>query len=178
MESIFDFKKLSNWKYANPRICVFSLPEVENWFQKQFWHEKVHISILEKKFGSVLMEGKKIRKWISHCIFKNGFVRCRGLFSHLRAENWYNGSYVCPEEPKGGETCCLRNHPFIPSGYHSVVYTLHNVVYTVSVLGWEEGYTVKYTPPSEGVPKGTPEGGGVYLTVYPKLSPNTDIISF
>ena len=26
-------------------------------------------------------------------------------------------------------------------------------------------------------PEGTPEGGGVYLTVYPELSPNTDIIS-
>ena len=25
---------------------------------------------------------------------------------------------------------------------------------TVSVLGQEEGYTVKYTPPSEGVPEG------------------------
>ena len=30
----------------------------------------------------------------------------------------------------------------------------------------------------EGVPEGTPEGGGVYLTVYPELSPNTDIMSF
>ena len=49
---------------------------------------------------------------------------------------------------------------------------------TESVLGREEGYTVKYTPPPEGVPEGTPEGGGVYLTVYPELSPNTDIISF
>ena len=27
-------------------------------------------------------------------------------------------------------------------------------------------------------PKGTPEGGGVYLTVYPESSPNTDSISF
>ena len=42
--------------------------------------------------------------------------------------------------------------------------------FTVSVLLREEGYTVKYTTP--------PEGGGVYLTVYPELSPNTDIISF
>ena len=53
---------------------------------------------------------------------------------------------------------------------------------TVSVLGREEGYTVKYTPWPEGVPKGkaqgTPEGEGVYLTVYPESSPNTDSISF
>ena len=52
----------------------------------------------------------------------------------------------------------------------------------VSVLGPEEGYTVKYTPPPEGVPegeaRGTPEVGGVYLTVYPASSPNMDIISF
>ena len=27
-------------------------------------------------------------------------------------------------------------------------------------------------------PEGTPEGGGLYLTVYPESSPNTDIISF
>ena len=27
-------------------------------------------------------------------------------------------------------------------------------------------------------PKGTPEGKGLYLTVDPELSPNTDIISF
>ena len=43
----------------------------------------------------------------------------------------------------------------------------------VSVLGRDEGYTVKYTPLAEGVPEGTPEGIGVYLTVYPELSPNT-----
>ena len=41
---------------------------------------------------------------------------------------------------------------------------------TVSVLGREEGYKVKYTP--------SPEGEGVYLTVYSELSPNTDSISF
>ena len=34
---------------------------VKNWFRKQFWNEKVHIFIL-KKFGSILMEGKKVRK--------------------------------------------------------------------------------------------------------------------
>ena len=38
----------------------------------------------------------------------------------------------------------------------------------VSVLGREEGYTVKYTP--------SPEGEWVYLTVYPELSPNKDSI--
>ena len=54
--------------------------------------------------------------------------------------------------------------------------------YTVSVLGREEGHTVKYNPLSEGVPrakpKGTSEGKGLYLTIYPKASPNKDSISF
>ena len=48
----------------------------------------------------------------------------------------------------------------------------------VSVLGQDRGYTVKYTPLSEGVPEGTPEGEGVYLTVYPKSSNNAGSISF
>ena len=41
--------------------------------------------------------------------------------------------------------------------------------------GRDKGYTVKYSPPPEGVlePERTPEGGGLYLTVYPKLSPTT-----
>ena len=58
-------------------------------------------------------------------------------------------------------------------------YTTH---YTVSVLGREEGYTVKYTPCLKEFPRakpeGTPEGKGIYLTVYPELSPNSDGVSF
>ena len=56
-----------------------------------------------------------------------------------------------------------------------MVYTVLN---TVSVLGREEAYKVKYTPLSEGVPEVTPEVEGVYLTVYPQSSPNMDNISF
>ena len=32
--------------------------------------------------------------------------------------------------------------------------------YTVSVLGRDEGYTVKYNPLPEGVPEGIPKGKG------------------
>ena len=46
----------------------------------------------------------------------------------------------------------------------------------MSVLGLDEGTTVKYNPLPEGVPEGTPETKGLYLTVYPQSSPNTDII--
>ena len=53
---------------------------------------------------------------------------------------------------------------------------------TVYVLGQDKGYTVKYNPLplpfSRAKSEGTPKGKGLYLTVYPELSPNTDIISF
>ena len=43
---------------------------------------------------------------------------------------------------------------------------------TVSVLGRDKGYTVKYSPLPDGVPK--VKGKWLYLTVYPELSPNAD----
>ena len=63
-ESIFDSGKWSNWKYANTRICIFSvwpLPEVENGFRKQISNENVHITILNF-FLSVLVSIKKNKK--------------------------------------------------------------------------------------------------------------------
>ena len=52
----------------------------------------------------------------------------------------------------------------------------------MSVLGLDSGYTVKYTPPPSAVPSAlpsvTPEGGGVYLTVYPSSRPNTDTVYY
>ena len=54
--------------------------------------------------------------------------------------------------------------------------------YIVSVLGRDEGYTVKYNPLPEGVPEGEARANswskGLYLTVHPELGPNTDIVSF
>ena len=42
----------------------------------------------------------------------------------------------------------------------------------VSALRQDTGYTVKYSPSTEGNPKGKV----LYLTIYPKLSPNMSII--
>ena len=39
----------------------------------------------------------------------------------------------------------------------SILY-LVSTVHTVSILGQEEGYTVKYTPSPEGVPEGEARG--------------------
>ena len=50
-------------------------------------------------------------------------------------------------------------------------------LYIVCILGRDEGYTIKYSPSSEEVPKDkAPKGEGLYLTVYPESSPNTDSI--
>ena len=58
LESIFDFGKWSNWKYANMRIWVFSvwpLSKVKKWYRKQNWNKKVHISILKKLSALVII---------------------------------------------------------------------------------------------------------------------------
>ena len=54
------------------------------------------------------------------------------------------------------------------------------IIYCIRIRTRRGGYTVKYNPLPEEVPEseaeGTPEGNGLYLTVYPETSPNTDII--
>ena len=63
-------------------------------------------------------------------------------------------------------------------------YLFKAIQYIVSVLGRDEGYTVKYTPLAKALPEGdpegkAPEGKGVYLTtVNPVLSSNMESISF
>ena len=43
-------------------------------------------------------------------------------------------------------------------------------MYSLSLLGRDKGYTVKYTA--------SPKGKEVYLTVFPELSSNMDSITF
>ena len=54
----------------------------------------------------------------------------------------------------------------VTGGWCSLYCTV--LYYTVSVLGRDKGYLVKYNPLPEGLS----------LTVYPESSPHTDIISF
>ena len=85
LESILDFEKWSNWKYAIMRICVFSISlllEVKNLFRKQTWKENAHIYILFF-FLKILVNIWKIQKWLFHCIFKKWFDRCRVFFYEL-----------------------------------------------------------------------------------------------
>ena len=48
----------------------------------------------------------------------------------------------------------------ILGGAISIIFWFIIIFDTLSVLGPEEGFTVKYTPPPEGVPEGTFEGEG------------------
>ena len=75
-----------------------------------------------------------------------------------------------------GSYCC----PILFWILHPNLARYHILMYIVSVLGRNKGYTVKYTPLAEGVPEGNPEGtpeaDGVYLIVYTDSSPNMDSI--
>ena len=83
--------------------------------------------------------------------------------------------YQARESPLVADVICER--PPIEGVFGlTKLSAVHSTRYrnAVSVLGQEERYTVKYTP----LPEGAPEGEGVYLTVYPESSPNTDSMSF
>ena len=71
--------------------------------------------------------------------------------------------------------CRIRNR--IPKTYCNFYYQYH-IIFTLYVLGREEGYTVKYTPSPSGVPSGFALGNSfrVYLTIYPSSRPNTDTV--
>ena len=101
------------------RICVFSvwpLPEVQNWFWKQFWNEKVHISIVKKNFGAFWPTTKKVENWISHCIFKSCAEGFRGFF-HARALIFSpNTLYLPTKQPWGAPNFWFWLHPFIRIG--------------------------------------------------------------
>ena len=62
---------------------------------------------------------------------------------------------------------------------HSVLGTL-NTVYCIRIRTRDirSNITLCLKEFPRAKPKGTPEVKGLYLTVYPELSPNTDIISF
>ena len=63
-ESIFDFKKWSNWKYAKRHIWVFSvwpLPKVKNWSRKQISNENV--TNLKKNLERFSQYFKKSKNW-------------------------------------------------------------------------------------------------------------------
>ena len=63
---------------------VWPLPEVENRFWKQIWNENVHILILNVFFGLFRSVFKKVKIWISHCIFK--FSIAKGGFIFLEID--------------------------------------------------------------------------------------------
>ena len=82
---VFDFRIGSNWKYANTCICVFSvwpLPKVKNWFWKQFWNKKVHITILNF-FVEHFNHQKKVSKMDLPYYFQKRNCRVRVVIFEL-----------------------------------------------------------------------------------------------
>ena len=69
-------------KYPNPTVheseSAGALPEVKNHFRKQFSINSYIITVLI--FFEAFCLYLKRKKLIFHCIFKNGFVQCQGLF--------------------------------------------------------------------------------------------------
>ena len=100
---ILDFGKWSNWKYANTCLRVFTfwpLPEVQNWFWKQFWNEKVHISFL-KKNGVFWPTTKKLKIGFS-IVISNLARKGLGFFFHARALIFSpNALYLRTKQPWG-----------------------------------------------------------------------------
>ena len=117
-ESIFDFGKWSNLKYANTHICVFSvrpLPEVENWFRKQIWKENTNIF---KEFRSIF---KKVKKWISYCIFKKWFDRRRVYFFGGENSDKSKHAKICLSLGGSMPEAQIKQCPLTPSPITRVV---------------------------------------------------------
>ena len=60
-----------------------------------------------------------------------------------------------------GFCCCIRYsevHQYCILLYYTILCIPSILHYTVSVLGRDEGYTVKYTPSPEGVSEGEAQG--------------------
>ena len=78
--SIFDFGKWSNWKYAYLRIFSLTTSQSQNLIPKADlkWECTYFYSrFFFEEFWSVF---QKVKKWISHCIFKKWFDRGRVSF--------------------------------------------------------------------------------------------------
>ena len=71
-EMILDLGKCT-CTFTFMRFLVGALAEVQNNFRKQF-SNKVLYNYRSIFFWSVLVSIKKVKKWVSNCIFKNRFV--------------------------------------------------------------------------------------------------------
>ena len=129
-KSILDFGKWSNGKYANMRICVFSvwpLPGVKNLFRKPIWNENFNISIqfFLKSFGQYLIKSK------------NGFC----IVFKIVISKWPK---VCKEIDHG----CFRvfGSYFIEKKSHCTTYRLTFELWSIIVRPYLRAISVKYKP--------------------------------
>ena len=99
LESIFNFEKWSNRKYAITLICVFSvwpLANVENLFWKHIWNEIVFISVLNffwrvlvniKKNGFPIVFSKRDLTGVEYTFWWNFFWK-RQTFQNMPKFRW------------------------------------------------------------------------------------------
>ena len=80
-KSNFDSRKYPNQKWNESEGADFLgwvLSEVQNWFWKKFFNPVIYI-YWSNFFGAIHLKKGRLKKWISHCIFKM-------WFDHRRAD--------------------------------------------------------------------------------------------
>ena len=118
-ESIFDFRKWSNLKYANMHICVFSvlpLLEVKNWFWKQIWKEYTNISILNlflKSFGQYLK--KKVKNGFPIVFSKSDLAGIGSIFLRIFFLKEPNTPKICLSLGGSMPDAQIKQCPLAPS---------------------------------------------------------------
>ena len=80
-------------------ICVFS---VQNWFWKQFWNEKVHISVVKKKFGAFRSTTTKKLKIGFPIVFSNLVRKGLGFFLHAKRKFFHQTPCIYLLNSRGG----------------------------------------------------------------------------
>ena len=92
LESILDFGKCPNWKILESESACFpvrALCKVHNRIWKQYY-----LSTILFFFWSVRSISYKVKKWISHCIFKSSSEGFRFFFFNHEANFLPNGLYL------------------------------------------------------------------------------------
>ena len=115
LQGVLDLGKCPNRKKHESESACFpvgALPEVQNWIWKHFSH-KVLYNYNSKFlfFGAFLPIFNKVKKWISHCIFKSCAEGFKGFFFKLGSIFFLpNGLYLPTKQPWGSPMFGFCHH--------------------------------------------------------------------
>ena len=96
-DSILDLGKCPNRKTHESESACFpvgALPKVQNWIWKHFSHKVLYNYYSKKNCGAFRPLFNKVKKWISHCIFKSCAEGLRFFFFNHEANFLPNGLYL------------------------------------------------------------------------------------